>query len=260
MTTLMWIGVGVAVLLAALLLARARMAVGAERRDALPPSQAWTANGLGDMTSVRLARADLKAIREDIQNLHVIREDIRRVGDLLERLLEEALAGEQPRVDPPRARPGAGSGRDAFRDPVRDTSPEPLPIQGATWPPNTRDPDLRVQHDEFVWGSDPTPRSPAPADPSWSAPAHEPSPQAQPVEARNDAVVRSDRHPPEAWLERKSEVWLNAKVTFTDAALQRWSTFFDWERREPGARYQATRPATVTSSGSLASKGMARPI
>jgi hypothetical protein len=79
----------------------------------------------------------------------------------------------------------------------------------------------------------------------------------------NDAVVSSERHPPEAWLERRGgegEVWLNAEVTLSDAGLQRWSTFFDWERRDPGARYQATRPATVTSSGSLVSKGAARPL
>jgi hypothetical protein len=83
------------------------------------------------------------------------------------------------------------------------------------------------------------------------------------VEAKNDAVVASERHPPEAWMERTgggSEVWLNPAVTLTDPALQRWSTFFDWERREPGARYQATRPAVVSSSGSVVRKGMARPL
>jgi hypothetical protein len=140
---------------------------------------------------------------------------------------------------------------------------EPTPVLGA-WQREARDPVVPVQRDEAF---DPQPHAPVPGGSGWSAPAaaqaREPSAEAVFVEASNDAVVSSDRHPPEAWLERRGgegEVWLNPRVTLTDPALQRWSTFFTWERREPGARYEATRPAVVTSAGSVVSKGVARPL
>lgn len=265
MSTLLWTLAGVAVLAGALLLALVRLRGGSGHppRTVPPNSAAWTTNNAnaGDVVTVRLAREDLKLILAEIQSLYAIRDDIRHVADLLQQGLSGALAAEQTPVRPPRAEPAGGTARDAFRQPARPPAPEPAQLRGGSWPPTPRDPDLRVQRDELDWGGDPMPATPVPG---WNAlaavPPHEPSSSAEPVEARNDVVVHSERHPPEAWLERKSEVWLNARVTLTDAGLQRWSTFFDWERREPGARYQATRPATVTSSGSLVSKGSARPI
>jgi len=218
-------------------------------------SHGGTANGggAGDTVCVRLARHDLELIRDDIQGLHVIRTDLQRVGDLLGRLLEETMAFQR-RLDPPRPGPAGGPARGGFREPVRDTPPEPSSLGGAAWRQEGRDPDPRVQHDQLNGGFDPNPRT------------REPSPDAVFVEANNDAVVHSVRHPPEAWLERRGgqdEVWLNPRVPLTDPALQRWSTFFDWERREPGARYQVNRPAVVTwsgSGGSVLRKGVARPL
>ncbi|HLL84093.1 MAG TPA: hypothetical protein VK420_15625 [Longimicrobium sp.] len=268
MSTFLWIVVGVALVAGALLLASARLRGGSTlpARAAPPIAPAWTTNSAGaaDVFTVRLAREDLKLIQADIQYLHGIRDDIRHVADLLQQGLSGALATEQTRGDAPPPQPSGGGRPDAYRDAGRNSEREPAATHGAAWRDDARDLGLHVQRDEFVWGSDPTP---ALADPAWSAPAaaqpHEPSPAAEPVEASNDAVISSQRHPPEAWLERKggeSEVWLNARVTLTDAGLQRWSTFFDWERREPGARYQTTRPARVTSSGGLVSKGVARPL
>ncbi|HYH79773.1 MAG TPA: hypothetical protein VEX86_08240 [Longimicrobium sp.] len=128
-----------------------------------------------------------------------------------------------------------------------------------------------MQHDETEGGFDPNPaRPPALGDPAYNlpsiAPQRAPSHDAVFVEAKDDVIMPSERHPPEAWLERMGgdgEVWLNPRVPLTDPALQRWSTFFDWERREPGGRYQATRPARVSwsgSSGTVLSKGTARPL
>jgi hypothetical protein len=270
MSTILWIVVGVAVLVGALLLASVWLRGGASftARPAPPISPAWMASGAGpgDVVTVRLAREDLKLILAEIQNLHGIRDDIRHVADLLQQGLSGALAAEQTRVSPPRPEPRGGTAREAFQEPVRESWSKPSPVAPGPWPPKADDQDPRVHPDDRGRGFDSNPHART-ADPAWSAPAaaqpHEPSSAAEPVEASNDTVLSSQRHPPEAWLERKggeSEVWLNARVTLTDAGLQRWSTFFDWERREPGARYQATRPARVTSTGSLVSKGAARPI
>lgn len=238
------------------------------------PGRAWLRRGRsggdganetggGDTMRVRLAYDDLRQIRDDIQGLHVVRTDLQRVGGLLERLLEETMASQR-RQGPTGPGPG-GPTRDALREPVRD----PDPAGAFPWQQGWRGREKEVQHDRRDEGFDPDPqlRAPALGEPAWFAPAaaqpREPAPDAVYVEANNDAVVPSERHPPEAWLERRGgegEVWLNPRVTLTDPALQRWSTFFDWERREPGARYQATRPAVVTSSGSVVNKGMARPL
>jgi hypothetical protein len=224
--------------------------------DVSPLPQAWAANGAGDAVRVRLAANDLAVIREDIQKLHVIRSDIRRIGDLLERLLEEAV---EPRQTHPSPAEPAASTRDPFREPVRDTSS----IPGT---PRRDERDLRVRQEPRDAQSVPVLPGPAPIDSVWSAPAAAepagPPPGAVHVEAVNDLVVTSERHPPEAWLERRggeAEVYLNPRVPLTDPALQRWSTFFDWERREPGARYRATRPALVSASGGVVRKGAARP-
>ncbi|HSU17491.1 hypothetical protein [Longimicrobium sp.] len=228
-----------------------------------------TANeaGAGDTVCVRLAYDDLKLIRDDIQGLHVIRNDLRHVGDLLERLLEEAMAFQATRLNLSPTEPG-GSTRDTLRERVRDTAP----AGGFPWQQGGRGRRREEQHDDYDGGFDanlPT-RGAATGDPAWSAPAaaqpREPSPDAVFVSASNDAVIPSERHPPEAWLERRGgegDVWLNPRVALTDPALQRWSTFFDWERREPGARYQADRPAVVAWSGnggSVLRKGVARPL
>jgi len=272
MITLFWIVVGVAIHVGALLLARAWVTRGGAAvpgHAATPVAPPWMASGAGagDVVTVRLAREDLKLIQAEIQDLQVIRDDIRHVADLLQQGLSGALAAEQTRLDAPRPQPAGGPGPDAYRGTVRNSEREPAPIHGAAWQDDARDLGLRGQRDEFVWASDP---APAQADSAWNASAaaqpREPSRDAVHVEASNDAVIRSERYPPEAWLERKgsdAEVWLNPRVTLTDPALQRWSTFFDWERREPGARYQADRPAVVTWSGSTGSvlyKGVARPL
>ncbi|HEX8694437.1 MAG TPA: hypothetical protein VF746_18590 [Longimicrobium sp.] len=231
MSPLAWAAAGALVGLgAALVLVRSGLVPFGRRRPENEP-------GAADGGRVRLAHDDLRAIRDDIQGLHVVRGDLRHIAGLLERLLEETMAFQRTRVIASRPEPADGSTRDAFREPVRETSPEPSPIPGAA---------------------------------AWSAHTfaqpREPSPDAVSVEASNDAVVPSVRHPPEAWLERRGgegEVWLNPRVALTDPALQRWSTFFDWERREPGARYQADRPAVVTwsaSGGSVLRKGVARPL
>jgi hypothetical protein len=232
------------------------------------PGPASSEVGTGGTVCVRLAYDDLKLIRDDIRDLHVVRTDLQRVGDLLERLLEEAMAFQRARLDPPRPEPAGGSARDAFREPVRD----PSPVRGATWRQGGRGLEMEVRHDEHAGGFDPNyPTRTRPAgDPAYPAPAaalpREPPADAVYVEATNDTVAPSVRHPPEAWLERRGgdgEVWLNSRVTLADPALQRWSTFFDWERREPGARYQALRPAVVTwsgDSGILLRKGVARPL
>jgi hypothetical protein len=218
------------------------------------------------VVTVRLAREDLKLIQAEIQSLHGIRDDIRHVADLLQQGLSGALAAEQTRLSPPRPEPRGGTAREAFQEPAGESWSKPSPVAPSPWPPKADDQDLRGHQNDRGRGFDVSQPTPV-AGPAWNAPAsahtHEPSSHAEPVEAKDDAVVASQRHPPEAWLERKggeSEVWLNARATLTDAGLQRWSTFFDWERREPGARYQATRPARVTSSGSLVSKGAARPL
>ncbi|HEX8213253.1 MAG TPA: hypothetical protein VF584_23965 [Longimicrobium sp.] len=269
MSTLLWIVAGVAVLAGALLLARAWVMRGGSRavEHVPPPSPAMrmvNRAGATDAVTVRLDRDDLRSIREEIRELHVIRDDIQRVADLLQQGLSGALAAEQPRVSPPRPEATGGPARDAYRNPVRDAGRDPSPVYGAEWQDDARHLGLRAGRDELTWGNDPAPTSfdsgvTAPA----AAPPYEPSSAAVPVEAKNDAVTSSERYPPEAWLERRAgvvEVWLNPRVPLSDAALQRWSTFFDWERRDPAARYQATRPATVTSSGSLVSKGAARPL
>ncbi|MBV9772898.1 MAG: hypothetical protein JO040_03070 [Gemmatimonadetes bacterium] len=218
-----------------------------------------------DTARVRLDHDDLKLIRDDIQGLHVVRTDLRHLGDLLERLLEEAVAFHGTRLDPSRPEPG-GSARDTFRDRVRDTST----AGGYPWQQGGRKREAQYDDRRGGFDPDPRPRAPVPADPAWATPAaaqpREPSPDAVHVEASNDAVLPSVRHPPEAWLERRGgddEVWLNPRVTLTDPALQRWSTFYDWERREPGARYQTLRPAVVMwsgDSGMVLRKGMARPL
>ncbi|HEV2733571.1 MAG TPA: hypothetical protein VGV85_01995 [Longimicrobiaceae bacterium] len=263
MSPLAWAAVGaVAGLGAALVLVRSGLVPAWLMRGG---SGADGANetGAGDTMRVRLAYDDLRLIREDIQGLHVVRTDLQRVGDLLERLLEETMASQR-RPSLPQPEPG-GSTRDAFPEQAWDTSP----AGRFPWEQGGRGRGREVQHDDHDKGCDPDPRPRAPAlsDPAWpttaAAQPREPSPDAVYVEANNDAVVRSERHPPEAWLERRGgegEVWLNPRVALTDPALQRWSTFFDWERREPGARYQATRPAVVTASGSVVNKGMARPL
>lgn len=221
--------------------------------------------GAADTVCVRLAYDDLKLIRDDIRDLHVVRTDLQRVGDLLERLLEETMAFQRARVDPARPEPGRG----AFREPAGEAAPERPPLHGASWRQGTHGLGMEVRHDDRGGGFDPNPPARA-RDPGYPTPAvappREPPLDAVYVEANNDAVVPSDRHPPEAWLERRGgdgEVWLNPRVTLTDPALQRWSTFFDWERREPGARYQAVRPAVVTWSGNggrVLRKGVARPL
>lgn len=266
MIILFWIVVGVAIHVGALLLARpwlTRRGSDLTSRAAPPISPAWMATGAGsgEVATMRLVREDLKLIQAEIQGLHGIRDDIRHVADLLQQGLSGALAAEQTRLDAQSARPVGGAAPNAYPDTVRHRERGQAPIHGATWEDDARELGLRVQREEIVWGSD------ALADSAWSTPAaaqaYEPSSAAEPVEASNDAVVSSQRYPPEAWLERRGgdgEVWLNSRVTLTDAGLQRWSTFFDWERREPGARYQVTRPATVTSSGSLVRKGAARPL
>lgn len=244
MSSYVWAAGALAVIAGALLLIRAlffaRPRRGPDADGRLPTAQTWTPMANGGTIRVRLAPEDLKPIRDEIQALHVIRKDLNRVGNLLERLLEEAMAVDPARVNPPR--PAGGAPRVLAVDPGRRITPEP--VQGA--PSQRMDRDPPVQHDG---GFDPNPLSPA---------AHEPPPDAVNVEASNDVVVPSDRHPPEAWMAR-GEVSLNPRVTLTDPALQRWSTFFDWERREPGARYQTTRPASVTANGAVVRKGMARP-
>jgi hypothetical protein len=260
MNALLWIAVGAAAGVAAgLVLVRGGMFSSRRKRGGpgshgAPVPQPWTANSSGGAVRVRLAAEDLAVLHEDIQKLHVVRTDLHRVGDLLERLLEEAV--DFRRTQSPRPEPAAESAR-------RDTSPHLSPIPGAAPRREDRAPALRVQQDP---GFDPNTHTPAAADIAWSAPAAAepagPPPGAVHVEASNDIVVASERHPPEAWLERTSggaEVYLNPRVPLTDPALQRWSTFFDWERREPGARYQASRPAVVSASGSVVRKGMARP-
>ncbi|HEX2189389.1 MAG TPA: hypothetical protein VHG51_10850 [Longimicrobiaceae bacterium] len=221
---------------------------------------------------VSLAPEDLKLIRSDIRGLDVVRADLQRVGDLLERLLEVTVELHQARVDAPRPEPAGRPARGGVREPVRNPSPGPAPLSGATWRRGGSDPGPLVRHDERDGGFDPNLDAPAPAwvDPASPAPsaAHlaAPSADALNVEAKDDAVVPSPRHPAEAWLERRGgsgEVWLNPQVPLTDPALQRWSTFFEWERREPGARYQATRPAVVSwsgTAGTVVRKGLARPV
>lgn len=268
MTTLAWI-VGAVVLLGAALVLFVSFARTRRMHSGTPGavSQAWAANGVGDAVSVRGVREDLRVIRDEIRGLHVMRTDLHRVGDLLERLLEETMLLQQTRVSPPRPEPAGGTSRDSYRAPVQQTRPEPTPVQSTAWRDEPRDFGARVRPDDHDWGGDPAP-PPATAAPAWSAAAapREPSASAVHVEASHDTVVGSERHPPEAWLERKggeAEVWLNPRVPFTDPALQRWSTFFEWERRDPGARYEAVRPAVVTWSGSAGSvlrKGLARPL
>jgi hypothetical protein len=237
-------------------------------RGGSPLSRGRTANetGAGDTVCVRLAYDDLKLIRDDVQGLHVLRTDLQRVGDLLERLLEEAMAFQRTRVDPSRRDPGDGSARDAFRERVRDTPP----AGGGTWRQGGRGMEMEVRHDDGGFDPNYPARARTPGEPGYPTPAlaqpREPPPDAVYVAASHDAVVPSERHPPEAWLERRGsdgEVWLNSRVALTDPALQRWSTFFDWERREPGARYQAMLPAVVTwsgDSGAVVRKGVARPL
>lgn len=263
MSALAWAAVGaVASLGAALVLVRSGLVSGWLMRGGSDAGRA-SGTGAGDTMRVRLAYDDLKLIRDDIHGLHVVRTDLQRVGDLLERLLDETMTFQR-QLAPSRTEP-AGSPPHAFRERGRDT----VPAGGYPWQQGGRSREREVRHDDPGDGFDldPWTRAPAPDDAAWPAPAsaqpREPSPDAVYVEANNDAVVPSERHPPEAWLERRGgegEVWLNPRVTLTDPALQRWSTFFDWERREPGARYQATRPAVVTSSGSVVAKGKARPL
>jgi hypothetical protein len=269
MSPLLWAAAGaVAGIAAALVLVRkglvpAWLTGGGPGADGGDGADGADETGAGEPMRVRLAYDDLRLIHDDIQGLHVVRTDLQRVGDLLDRLLEETMAFQR-RLNPPRPEPG-GPSRDSFRERARDTPPG----GGYPWQQGGRGREREVQFDDHPGGFDPSPqpRAPAPGGSSWSAPAaaqpREPSPDAVSVEADNDAVVPSDRHPPEAWLERRGgegEVWLNPRVALTDPALQRWSTFFDWERREVGARYESTRPAVVTSSGSVANKGMARPL
>lgn len=234
--------------------------------------QAESEAGARDTVRVRLESGDLKPLRDDIQGLHVLRTDIQRVGELLERLMEEA-AFQRTRVEPPRPEPepAGGPARDAFREPVRGTSPDPSPMPGATWRQGGRGFGMEVQHDERGGGFDPNLDAPAPArgDPAYRTPvAHINAPPADAVnvEAKDDTVIPSPRHPAEAWLERtggRGEVWLNPQVPLTDPALQRWSTFFNWERRAPGSRYHATQPAIVSWSGNAGTvlhKGEAKPL
>ncbi|HEY0152207.1 MAG TPA: hypothetical protein VGB92_09430 [Longimicrobium sp.] len=269
MITLLWIVAGVGVLAGALLLARAWLMREGPRaaQHVPPPSPAFrmvNRAGAEDVATVRLDRDDLRSIREEIRGLHVIREDIRHVADLLQQGLSGALAAEQPRVSPPRPDAMGGTARDAFRDPVRDARRDPSPVHGIAWQDDARHLGLRGGREEITWGSDPAPAAfDSVAAPPAAGQSYEPSSGSAPVEARNDAVVSSDRHPPEAWLERRGgegEVWLNPRVPLSDAALQRWSTFFVWERREAGARYQSTKPAVVATSGTVLRKGTARPL
>lgn len=268
MSALLWIAVGAVAGIAAALLARSLARArpvpdGSGTQAASPVPQAWAASRTGEAVRVRLAAEDLAVIREDIQKLHVVRTDLHRVGDLLERILEDMM--EFRATHSPRPEPTAGPVRGLIREPVRDTSPNHSPSLDAAL--RRVDRDLHVGREPHGAGYNPILPGPAPVDPGWSAPAAAepagPPPGAAHVEASNDVVISSERHPPEAWLERRggdAEVYLNPRVTLTDPALQRWSTFFDWERREPGARYQATRPAVVSPSGSVVRKGMARPL
>ncbi|HEX8452416.1 MAG TPA: hypothetical protein VF647_09985 [Longimicrobium sp.] len=269
MNALLWSLAGVGVLAGALLLARAwRMREGPRAAEYVPPPspvmRMVNRAGAEDGATVRLHGDDLRSIREEIRGLHVLRDDIRHVADLLQQGLSGALAAEQPRVSPSRPEPMGGTARDAYRDPVRDARRDPSPVYGGAWQDDARQLGLRSGRDEHTRGSDPAPFAfDSVVTPPAAAQPYEPSSTAAPVEARNDAVVPSDRHPPEAWLEHRGgerEVWLNPRVPLSDAALQRWSTFFGWERREPGARYQATQPAVVASAGTVLRKGTARPL
>ncbi|HEX8271793.1 MAG TPA: hypothetical protein VF615_04010 [Longimicrobiaceae bacterium] len=261
MSPLAWaVAVGVlAGLGAALLLVRSGLFPAGPR----PPEDG---PGDADVVRARLAPDDLRAIRDDIQGLHVVRADLKRVGDLLDRLLEETVESRR-RLEPPRPETG-GPARDAPRERGWDAAPAGgYPWEQGGW---GRGGEARRDDRAAGFDPDPQPRVPAAGDADWTVPAaarpRGPSPDALPVEASNDAVVASERHPPEAWLERvagEGEVWLNPGVALSDAALQRWSTFFDWEGRDPGARYQATRPAAVTWSGgagTMLRKGTARPV
>jgi hypothetical protein len=265
MSSLVWIAVGAVIGIATVLivaggrLAARRGPVNDERASPIPIGA--MARGPGDTVRVRLAAEDLQLICREIERLHVLRTDIQRIGAQLERVLQETM-DQGARVSQPRAEPSGpprGPAREGPRELMRST--EPTPVLGG-WQREARDPVVPVQRDEPFDA-----RAPVPGGSGWSAPAaaqaREPSAEAVFVEASNDAVVSSDRHPPEAWLERRGgegEVWLNPRVTLSDPALQRWSTFFTWERREPGARYEATRPAVVTSAGGVVSKGTARPL
>jgi hypothetical protein len=251
MSSLLWTLGSAALIVGVLLLVRTLFFAGPRRGsegDGQPPaSQTWTTMGTGGAV-VRLAPEDVKQIRHDIRILHDMHSELRRVSDLLARILDETRATRPARVNPPE--PRFGPARAAAEQPGRYTSPEL--VQGAPSQRTERDPGVRVRHDGAF---DPNPLPPAPG----VAQPREPSPGAVHVEASHDLVVPSDRHPPEAWMER-DEVWLNPRFTLTDPALQRWSTFFDWERREPGARYHTERPAVVTVAGGVVRKGMARPL
>ncbi len=253
MSTLLWIGVAVVCIGVVLaLLRRARRSAwqpargSPETRGGNPLSQGWTPRDAGEAVRVRLASEDLTALREEIQDLHVVRADVQRVGDLLERLLQEVTELQGTRVNPPASEPVRAALRGAAPDPW--TRPSPRADEA-------RHPDPRPRRDPLVLD----PPLPAPV----LAQSGGPPPGAVNVEAKYDAVVPTQGHPPEAWMERsggEGDVWLNPAVPLTDAALQRWSTFFDWERAEPGARYHVTRPARVTwAGGSMVRKGAARP-
>ncbi len=232
----------------------------------------WTSGGPGDEAAVRvrLAYDDLKLIREDIQGMPLVRGDLKRIGELLGRLLEETM-GLHRLLVPARPEPAGGSAGGGLREQVRDRA-ESTWADGAAW--QRAGSDAGPLGTDEVRGRESRPGTPGDSRSSgasgWATSAGaqtpEPRPDAVLVEANNDAIVPSPRHPAEAWLERRggeAEVWLNPAVPLTDPALQRWSTFFDWERREPGARFQTSRPALVTwsgGSGTLLRKGMARPV
>ncbi|HEX8361784.1 MAG TPA: hypothetical protein VF613_16825, partial [Longimicrobium sp.] len=112
MSGLAWIAAGavagiVAVVLIRGLFSARRPRHAAHGRSPLPLG--WSPDETGDAGCVHLHHKDLSLIRGDI----------RRVGDLIERLLEEVMESQRTRVSPlPRVGEPVSGG---FREPVRDT-------------------------------------------------------------------------------------------------------------------------------------------
>jgi hypothetical protein len=244
---------------------------------------------LGAAAGLALSRYGPRTLRrrrngEESVGLKTLARMVRDSKETLERVLDEvntlstnvarlAPAGTQERTT---ANPGPGMSRGGGYGaaPARMDRPEAPPSTPA-WAARSGFTDPRPTAGGFGGygeGRDPVDESQgsrAPRD-AWAAiasPSAGPPANAVSVEARDDRIVASSSYPPEAWLEvsgaAEARVTLNPAVRLNEYALQRLSTFFEWEGRRPDSTYETVSPASVkwddgARVGVLVSRGRAR--
>lgn len=237
--------------------------------------------GRGDEAETQRAAPDESAIGALSRKMNDLK-------DVLERVLEDlnTLSEKVSRLSAPAALPADQGRSDFFSGGPRNRTPDEAGRAPAAraqdfsrrdpFDVHTRPASLRPEPSTLASGHDALgfdPVSNPPGEPErWErgsvAPAG-PPPNALNVEARDDRIVATASFPPEAWLavvagSADASVTLNPAVRLNEYALQRLSTFFEWDARRPDATYHTVQPATVkwddgARVGVLVSRGRAQP-